>query len=276
MNAPVFSGMVFQCRCWPVFFFFSAAPASLAAQEKEDKGTGAQQQDGSAKPRPSYDLIGWGQLKPVKNNEGFFDFTCTVSEKGRWKKKKVFVKITDDLKVLADRRARLADFKKDDKAFILGKEREDTSLSPMGLSFTDYRIIGVQAVLKGKGIKINKDYRDRRDRKVRWLDTLVETNDGQVKVTYFEQMGYRVEVDKKTILRSRLPADPGPVTANTKGFYAFVLGKNSQLRPQTGRKADEKRAVFSTNRVIVLDLAAVKLGLLPEAVQLSSCSSWFS
>ena len=174
-------------------------------------------------PKPSYDLVGWGQLKPVKGNEGFYDFSCTAREKGRWKKQKVFVKLSDGLKVLADRRVKLTEFKKDDKAYVLGKNREDTSVSPMGLSFTDYRIIGVQAVLKGRGIKVNKDYRDRRDKAVRWLDTQVETSDGQLKVTFFEQKGYRVEADKRTLLIHRAPAEAELITSSSRGIYAFCL-----------------------------------------------------
>lgn len=243
------------------FLLIAAAQCQLLCQDDEGKEAGRKPAEEAARSKPSYDLVGWGQLKPLKDNEGFYEFSCTAREKGRWKKRKTFVKLSDELKVLADSGAKLADFKKDDKAFILGKEREDTSISPLGLSFTDYRIIGVQAVLRGKGIQVNKDYRDRRDKQVRWLDTLVETNDGQVRVTYFEQKGYRVEADKKTLLLSRLPADPELVTANTKGLYAFVLGKATEERPDTGRKSDEKKPVFSTNRVIVLDPAAVKLGL---------------
>lgn len=217
--------------------------------------------DEDSRPKPSYDLVAWGQLKPVKGNEGFYDFSCTAQEEGRWKKQKVFVKLGDGLKVLADRRVKLTEFKKDDKAYVLGKSREDTSVSPMGLSLTEYRIIAVQAVLKGKGIKINEDYRDRKDKSVRWLDTLVETNDGQLKVTYFEQKGYRVEVDKRALLIHRMPAEAELVTSNTRGLYAFVLGKKSEDRPDTGKKSDKKKPVFSTNRVIVLDLTALKLGL---------------
>ena len=239
----------------------AAARCSLLCQEGGGKESGKKPEGEAASEKPSYDLVGWGQLKPVKDNEGFYEFSCTAREKGRWKKRKTFVKLSDDLKVLADSRAKLADFKKDDKAFVLGKVHEDTSISPLGLSFTDYRIISVQAVLRGIGIKINKDYRDRRNKQVRWLDTLVETNEGQVKVTWFEQKGYRVEVEKKTLLLSRLPADPELVTANSKGLYAFVLGKATEQRPRTGRKSDEKKPVFSTNRIIVLDMAAVKLGL---------------
>ena len=250
---------------WRVVFagllLIAAARCSLLCQEGGGKESGKKPEGEAASEKPSYDLVGWGQLKPVKDNEGFYEFSCTAREKGRWKKRKTFVKLSDDLKVLADSRAKLADFKKDDKAFVLGKVHEDTSISPLGLSFTDYRIISVQAVLRGIGIKINKDYRDRRDKQVRWLDTLVETNEGQVKVTWFEQKGYRVEVEKKTLLLSRLPADPELVTANSKGLYAFVLGKATGQRPRTGRKSDEKKPVFSTNRIIVLDMAAVKLGL---------------
>ncbi len=239
----------------------AAARCSLLCQEGGGKESGKKPEGEAAREKPSYDLVGWGQLRPVKDNEGFYEFSCTAREKGRWKKRKTFVKLSDDLKVLADSRAKPADFKKDDKAFVLGKEREDTSVSPLGLSFTDYRIISVQAVLRGSGIKINKDYRDRRDKQVRWLETLVETNDGQVKVTCFEQKGYRIEVEKKTLLLSRQPADSERVTANTKGLYAFVLGKSTGQRPRTGRKSDDKKPVFSTNRVIVLDPTAVRLGL---------------
>jgi len=225
------------------------------------EGGNGKPEEETAPAKPSYDLIGWGQLKPVKGNDGFYDFSCTAQDKGRWKKLKAFVKLSDDLKVLADRRVKLTEFKKDDKAYVLGKHREDTSVSPMGLSVTDYRIIGVQAVLKGKGIKINKDYRDRRDKAVRWLDTLVETSDGQLKVTFFEQKGYRVEADKRTLLISRMPAEAELVTSKTRGLYAFVLGKKSDEHPDTGKKSDKKKPVFSTNRVIVLDLTALKLGL---------------
>ena len=171
------------------------------------------------------------------------------------------MKLSDGLKVLADRRVKLTEFKKDDKAYVLGKNREDTSVNPMGLSFTDYRIIGVQAVLKGSGIKVNKDYRDRRDKAVRWLDTQVETSDGQLKVTFFEQKGYRVEADKRTLLINRAPAEAELITSNSRGIYAFVLGKKSEEHPDTGKKSDKKKSVFSTNRVIVLDLTALKLGL---------------
>ena len=90
---------------------------------------------------------------------------------------------------------------------------------------------------------------------------LVETNDGQLKVTFFDQKGYRVEVSKRTLLLSRMPAEASLITVNGKGLYAFVLGKKSDERPDTGRKSDAKKPVFSTTRVIVLDPVAVKLGL---------------
>ncbi len=234
-------------------------PVFSQAEGGKDSTPGPQEETSS--PKPSYDLVGWGQLKPVKGNEGFYDFSCTAREKGRWKKQKVFVKLSDGLKVLADRRVKLTEFKKDDKAYVLGKNREDTSVNPMGLSFTDYRIIGVQAVLKGSGIKVNKDYRDRRDKAVRWLDTQVETSDGQLKVTFFEQKGYRVEADKRTLLINRAPAEAELITSNSRGIYAFVLGKKSEEHPDTGKKSDKKKSVFSTNRVIILDLTALKLGL---------------
>ena len=234
----------------------------LPAQDKEGvKGEGQKQGEEAARAKPSYDLVGWGQLKPVKGSEGFFEFSCTAREKGRWKKLKSFVKLSDDLKVLADTRAKLGEFKKDDKAFVLGKSREDTSVSPMGLSITDYRIISVQAVFRGKGLQVNEEYRDRKDKAVRWLDTLIETNDGELTVTFFDQKGYRVELGKRALLLSRMPAEASLVTANTKGLYAFVLGKKSEERPDTGRKSDAKKSVFSTSRVIVLDPMAVKLGL---------------
>ena len=231
------------------------------SQAEGGKASAPKPEEETSRPKPSYDLVGWGQLKPVKGNEGFYDFSCTAREKGRWKKQKVFVKLSDGLKVLADSRVKLTEFKKDDKAYVLGKNREDTSVSPMGLSFTDYRIIGVQAVLKGSGIKVNKDYRDRKDKAVRWLDTQVETSDGQLKVTFFEQKGYRVEADKRTLLIHRAPAEAELITSSSRGIYAFVLGKKSEEHPDTGKKSDKKKSVFSTNRVIVLDLTALKLGL---------------
>ena len=239
--------------------FLISLQLPLSAQDEGEKGR--KQAEKAAKTQPAYDLGGWGQLKPVKGNEGFFEFACTAREKGRWRKLKAFVKLSDDLKVLADSRVELSEFKKDDKVFALGKNREDTSVSPMGLSVTYYRIIGVQALLRGKGIQVNKEYRDRKDKAVRWLDMLVETNDGQLEVTFFEQKGYRVEVSKRTLLLSRMPVEASLITANGKGLYAFVLGKKSDERPDTGRKSDAKKPVFSTTRVIVLDPMAVKLGL---------------
>ena len=241
--------------------FIIGAPIRLSAHAGGGKPEGRKQGEEVARPPPSYDLVGWGQLKPVKGNEGFFEFACTAREKGRWRKLRAFVKLSDDLKVLADSRVELGEFKKDDKVFVLGRNREDTSVNPMGLSVTDYRIIGVQAMLRGKGIQVNKEYRDRKDKAVRWLDTLVETNDGQLKVTFFEQKGDRVEVSKRTLLLSRMPAEAPLITSNARGLYAFVLGKKSEERHDTGRKSDEKKPVFSTSRVIVLDPVAVKLGL---------------
>ncbi|MEE3053091.1 MAG: hypothetical protein VYB34_05105 [Planctomycetota bacterium] len=243
------------------FFTLFGPQLWLPAQDEGGKGEGQKQGEEAARAKPAYDLVGWGQLKPVKGNEGFFEFACTAREKGRWRKLKTFVKLSDDLKVLADSRVELSEFKKDDKVYALGKNREDTSVSPMGLSVTYYRIIGVQALLRGKGIQVNKEYRDRKDKAVRWLDMLVETNDGQLEVTFFEQKGYRVEVSKRTLLLSRMPAEASLITSNSKGLYAFVLGKKSDERPDTGRKSDAKKPVFSTTRVIVLDPVAVKLGL---------------
>ena len=51
------------------------------------------------------------------------------------------------------------------------------------------------------------------------------------------------------------------ITSSSRGIYAFVLGKKSEDHPDTGKKSDKKKSVFSTNRVIVLDLTALKLGL---------------
>ena len=90
-----------------------AAQPLVFSQAEGGKDSAPKPEEETSRPKPSYDLVGWGQLKPVKGNEGFYDFSCTAREKGRWKKLKVFVKLSDGLKVLADRRVKLTEFKND-------------------------------------------------------------------------------------------------------------------------------------------------------------------
>jgi hypothetical protein len=213
-----------------------------------------------AKKKPSYDLIAWGQLKPIKKQEGFYEFSYIGRVKRRPKKLSAFVKIGDDLKVLKDRRATPKQLVAGTKAFVLGKVFEKNSLSATGLANTEFSMRNVQALLIGKGIKVNVEYRDRRDEEVMWYSAVIVDAKKGVVLT-IDENEHRTTLGSRSLIIQRLVAEPKDLGTSKKGFYAFILAKKSEERPETKKKSDEKKGAFVTSRIILLDPTAVKAGL---------------
>ncbi len=214
----------------------------------------------NAKKKPSYDLIAWGQLKPVKNQEGFYEFSYTAKVKRKRRKLSAFVKIGDDLKVLKDQRATPKQLQVGTKALVLGRVYEKNSLDATGLSSTVFSMRNVQALLIGKGIKVNTDYRDPRDDEVMWYAAVVA--DSKKGVAFeIDKNEHQTTLDRKSLIIQRLVAEAEDLGKSKKGFYAFILARKSEERPETKKKSDAKKEAFVTSRIILLDLTAVKAGL---------------
>ena len=214
----------------------------------------------ATKKKPSYDLIAWGQLKPVKSEEGFFELAYTKTVKRKRKKMVAFVKLGDGLKVLEDRRATAKQLQAGTRAFVLGKVFEKSNLSATGLTSSEFSMRNVQALLIGGGIKVNTDYRDPRDEEIMWYNAVIADSKKGLALE-IDENEHRTTLDRKTLIIQRRVAEPSVVAGSGKAFYGFVLANRSDERPRTKKRSDEKKESFVTSRVILLDSSAVKSGL---------------
>ena len=211
------------------------------------------------KKKPKYDLVAWGQLKPVKGQAGYFEFSYTKTVKRRPKKMSAFVKLGDDLKVLEDTKISAKKLAVGTKAHLYGQARENETVNPLGITTMEYSLKNVSAVLIGKGIKIDPEYRDPANKQNKWHTGVIsEPKMGSPFRLTIDDKKHAVTLAKRPVLLSRDPVKGSKVTTQKKRFYAFILADETEDRPETKKKSDKKKPAFETNRVILLDTAAVK------------------
>jgi len=216
--------------------------------------------DAAEKAAPRYDLIAWGELKPMKGSDGFFALAYTVHEKGKRRPRSAFVKIGADLKVLVDRRVAPKNLAAGGMAWVLAKQRSNSVVSPLGVSTTEYSLASVEAVFSGRSVKANAEYRDPRDAAIRWYEGTLGDPGANISIE-IDGKSHRALVDKRTLFIDRGAGEPADVLEAKRPFSAFILATRSEERPPSEKKSDAATPSFETARVIVLDPTAVKAGV---------------
>lgn len=237
-----------------VFTFIALAFATVRAADEKAKKDPA---DKKAEPRgestsaAAADLMAWGTVKEVKDAERFFTLDYTKVEGQKARKLSAFVKIPEDVALFRDRLVRITDLKEGDGVWILGRPMEIETQTPQGVTGIDRQMQNVQAIVLGDGLRVNRAYRDPRDKKVQWCEAKVTKAGPAIAVEYEGSSFGRVTMAKgvQVMVREKAPDAKGLKS----GAMLEVEGAKSEERPATKSAADGKKPAFVARKAVLLD-----------------------
>ncbi len=196
-----------------------------------------------------------GTLGKKLKDSDFYELTYLKKDGAKAVKKTALVQIPEGTAVHQERAGRVQDFKEGDKLQLYGKPEEKEVPGKSGIAGGVDRIIkGTQIVVAGSEIKVNKDYKDPKEKGFKWCDVQVEKSGGALKVK-FEGQTFTLALDKKTpIVVSEKVENPAKFLKS--GVKVIVKGSPTEKPATDDKKAPEAAYKASTVIIVAPNLAA--------------------
>ncbi|MBI4585801.1 MAG: hypothetical protein HY717_17465 [Planctomycetes bacterium] len=192
--------------------------------------------------------------KKLKDND-FYELTYLKKDGAKAVKKTALVQIPEGTAVHQEHLGRVQDFKEGDKLQLYGKPEEREVPGKSGIAGGVDRIIkGTQIVVAGGEIKVNKDYKDPKDKGFKWCDVEVEKSSGSLKVK-FEGQTYTLTLDKKTPIVVSAKVEK-PAKLLKTGVKVIIKGSSTDKPATEDKKAPEEAYKASTVIIVAPNLAA--------------------
>lgn len=205
--------------------------------------------------------------KGVRGNESFFDVSYSYRDKkGKKKLQKAFLQIDAKADVYLDRQIRIQNLGAGKKIFILGRavERDVQERGgggggaggalggAGGRSGKDRQIQNARVILTGDAVEVNRSYVDPKDKAVKWIEATVSSSNAGLWVKY-QGDEFRVTMGRKApvLVRAKLTEKERKILKKAK--YIHLIADDSNVRPETKRRADLAKPSFDMKRLIVLD-----------------------
>ncbi len=238
-------------------------------QDTERRKRRGRRADRDEIPTRKFDLDTWGQLGKAVKGTDFFEFTHHVKDKkGRRKKVKAYLRVTDETELTADVRIPVEKIEDSSRVMIFGRPivRDVPDRRGQGRGRKDAQIQNAHVVLTG--FIDDHSVRNPKSKHTKlpghkWCDgTAVKAGGGLL--VKFDRTDHRVTLEKGAPVLHRLEIERKKLRSRSYiEVRANELEDLSELPPSVAEKraGDGKRdplGVFTARAVVVLDRRSVK------------------